>query len=174
MSDEKQESRRASKTKLADLKGKPLESSGKDIPPGTYAALLVGYGEPFELKSAEQYGGDWRTMFDIRFAIVLEDGTFEGIRHMVGVPDGGKVNIKSNLFKVLKAVGSEFITDEGKLKEGVTLDSFIGKTAMLGVGKNKKDFPKVESVSAPMKGAKFPKMSDVKDLKFEESENVPF
>lgn len=165
------------KTVKVDMNA-PLVTTGADIPPGTYPAAFRGFGEATWMKSS--FGKDGEDKEQLRmpaeFAIRIKDGSIEVIDGLVGPPDGGKVNRKSNMHKLLKALanGDPKLWDSATdgVAAGVSLGAFRGRPCMIAVkhgGKNK-DFPTVESYMAPVDGAKYPSEEEMKKL----GEDAPF
>lgn len=184
MSDEKQteeQGRKKSDVKLDDLLGGDLKLTGADLPDGSYPAILFGFSEPFEMKQSEKFKKEgqpaYRTLFDLRFGLRDKQGTIVELTYMVGIPDGGEVNRKSNLYKAIVALaaGDAKIVDPktGNLQPGIKLPLFVGRPCVLGVKKNAKEFPQIDTVAGPMDGAKYPTLEECKSL-LTSSEGIPF
>ena len=146
-----------------------LVTVGTDIPEGSYAARFIGFGEAKLLDSSFS-PGEKELRLPALFAIRLKDGSVEPVDGLISPPDGGKVNRKSNLGKLLKVLanGDSKLWDTGKdaLQTGATLGSFVGLTCTVAVkmgGKNK-DFPTVGSYMAPLDGLKYPTEEETKKL----------
>lgn len=170
----------ADKSKLDNLLDAPLvKTVAVDIPPGTYPATLIGFSDVRLIKDGFAKPGrpDMKQVFDMDFAIRVKDGSIETISHMVNVAEGGMTNQKSNLYKALKLMGGppgkKLFDDDGNYVSGTTLRSFIGSNAILNVGKNKKDFPSVESLGAPAEGPKYPEKEEIEKA-LAASDGVPF
>lgn len=147
----------------------PLTTVGTDIPVGTYAATFMGFGEAKSLPSQFKPG-----MMEIRmpaeFAIRIKDGSCEPVDGLISPPDGGKVNRKSNMGKLLKVLanGDAKLWDKDKdaLVSGVKLADFVGRACMVAIkmGGKKNDFPTIEGYMAPVDGLKYPTADEVKAL----------
>lgn len=163
---------------LDALVGAELQATGAEIPDGSYGAVLFAFGKPFRLKQSEKFRKEgqpeFRDCFDLRFGLYDKDGNLAELTYLSGIPDGGKVNRRSNLFKALRAVGGETMIDkEGNFAKGVKLSSFLGKPCVLGVKKNKDEWPNIDSIAPPMAGVKVPSLDECKAL-LTSSQNVPF
>lgn len=167
--------------------GEDLQVTGADIPDGTYAAMLFEFSEPWEMdatKSKFFKTGDaaTKTVFHASFGLIDKGGTLQRIDQMLPFPDGGGANRRSNVYKLLKALAvskpGQLIKEDGNFVKGVKLSSFLGLTCMLGIKKNAKDFPQIESVVAPVDGLKYPTLEACKDLPKSESaggsDDLPF
>jgi hypothetical protein len=156
----------------------PLVTVGTDIPEGTYAGTFVGFGEAKLLESTFKPGTKELRM-PAEVAIRLKDGSVEVVDGLISPPDGGKVNRKSNLGKLLKVLanGDTTLWDTAgdKLQAGVTLGKFVGRTCMVAIkmGGQKKDFPTIGGYMAPVDGLKYPTADEVKAATAA-SEGVPF
>lgn len=169
------EGRGKADVKLADLLEGEVKATGADIPEGSYGCILFAFGEPFTLKNEKfRKPGEpeTRTLFDLRFAILDKQGGVAELTKMTGVPDGG-INRKSNLYKYLKALRPEKFTKEGDIIKGTKLKDFIGSIGVLGVGKNKDEWPEITSISGPADGVKCPTMEQCKEL-LSSSQGIPF
>ncbi len=160
----------------------PLKATGADIPAASYGATLLGYGDPFMIAVAEKFKKpgqpEKRAVFEANFAIFVKDQITE-ISYLIPVPDGGATNRKSNLFKMLRALGGsdpKLFNAEGEVfaSPNVKLVDFVGKTCVLSVKKSDKDFPQVESVGKPMDGVKYPSLEDARKALSISSEGIPF
>ena len=163
-------------TKLADIMNAPLKQTGLDIPEGSYPGTLFGFGEPTMIPVAEQFrkpGGLTATLkFEMRFGLRVKDSVQE-VAYLVPVPEGGSVNRRSNLFKALRGMRPDCFNHEGSFNPNVTLATFIGSAATVQVKKNKKDFPQVEAVAAPMQGVVCPTIEECAVLAAS-SDGIPF
>jgi len=174
--------RMESDVNLDDILGAEIKLTGADLPPGSYPATLFGFGAPFRMKVTEQFkkegGPEYKDNFDLRFGVVDKQGNLVEQTYMVGVPDGGEVNRKSNLFKALLALSNgdpKVINEKGEVAKGLKLKSLIGRNCVLNIEKNKKDFPQVASVAQKLaaEGVKYPSLEECKKL-LTSSEGVPF
>ncbi len=161
---------------LADVLDQETKTTGNDIPVGSYPATLYGFSEPFFVKTAEKFRKpgqpEKRLVFDAKFGIFDKTGQVTDITYLIPVPDGGKVNRKSNMYKMLSALAAgnpELISTEGNIK--AKLPQFFGRNAVLSVEKNDQDWPTVRGVAPMMAGAKYPTLEDCKGLV---SEAPPF
>jgi hypothetical protein len=163
-------------TKLASILNAPLHQTGLDIPEGSYPGTLFGFGEPTMIPVAEQFrkpGGPTATLkFEMRFGLRVKDSVQE-VAYLVPVPEGGSVNRRSNLFKACRGMRPDLFNHEGAFNPGVTLQSFVGSGATVQVKKNKKDFPQVEAVAAPMQGVVCPTIEECAVLAAS-SDGIPF
>jgi hypothetical protein len=167
---------------LKDVLGKELNATGFDIPEGSYQGCLFAFGEPFMLKVAAQFQKpgqpDERAVMELWFGVKVKD-QMQPVAQLVGVPEGGAANKKSNLYKALKALKGmdpKFFDKEGNFAKGVNLEKFLGAAATVQVKKNAKDFPQVDTIVAPMDGVAYPKLEDCKGLhdQLVQSDNIPF
>jgi len=178
---DKEETRMQADVTLDDVLGGELKITGADLPDGSYPATLFGFGAPFKMKVTEQFrkegGPEFKTNFELRFGLRDKQGALVEVAYMCGIPEGGEVNRRSNLWKGISALanGDATLIDEknGVFMKGVKLTSFLGKTAVLNIKKNKKDFPQVESIGRPMDGVKYPTMEECKAL-LTSSQGIPF
>jgi hypothetical protein len=161
---------------LDDILNQAPKTTGNDISPGSYPATLYGFSEPFRVKTSEKFRKpgqpDSRVVFDAKFAIFDKTGQIADQTYLLPVPDGGKVNRKSNMFKMLTALAGgnpELVDADGNIKG--KLSAFIGSNAVLAVGKNEEGWPKVEGVGPKMAGGKYPTLEECKGLA---SEGTPF
>jgi hypothetical protein len=170
---------------LEALMDAELKVTGADIPDGSYAAMLFEFSEPWSMdatKSKFYKDGDdkLKTVFHASFGLIDKAGILQRLDYMMPWPDGGGANRRSNFYKVLKniSVGKNLIKEDGNFAKGTKLSSFVGLTCMLGVKKNAKEFPQVDSVIAPVEGLKYPTLAACKDLPKNEmshgSDDVPF
>ena len=177
MSDETEVKREKSDVKLDDLMGAEMKLTGADIPPGSYGVILFGYSEPFRMKQSEKFkkkdSPEYRDLFDLRFGLFDKSGSVVEQTYLCGIPDGGELNRRSNLYKALKAIGLEFFDKEGSLRKGTKLSSFIGKVGVANIEANKDDWPQIKSLGGPMDGAKYPTLEQCKEL-LTSSQGVPF
>jgi hypothetical protein len=156
----------------------PLTTVGTDIPEGTYPGTFTGFGEAKLLESSFKPGTKELRM-PAEVVIRLKSGDCETVDGLISPPDGGKVNRKSNLGKLLKCLanGDAKLWDQAgdKLVAGVTLGAFIGRPVMVAIkmGGQKKDFPTIGGFMAPVDGLKFPTAEECKALTGS-SEGVPF
>jgi hypothetical protein len=165
---------------LKDVLSANLRVTGNDIPVGTYGGILFGFSDPFMIKVSEQFrkedGPTERAVFEARFGVYVK-GKAEEVDYLIPVPDGGAANRRSNLYKMLRALGAgnnKLLTDEG-FAESVNMQSFIGCVGVVAVKKNAKDFPQVESVGPKMDGVKYPTLEECKGLDAPaSSESIPF
>ncbi len=165
---------------LADIENQELRATGQDIPDGSYGATLFGFTEPFWMPVSEQFRKpgqpEKRLCFDARFGFYDKAGQLTELTYLMPVPDGGAANRKSNLYKVLKALSAgnvELINAEGNIPKGVKLASFVGRSGVLSVIKNKKDWPQISSVSPRMDGIKYPTVEECK-ANLKGSDGTPF
>lgn len=162
---------------LDALMDAPLEATGSDVPDGSYPATLFGYTKPFKLEVAPQFrkpgGPTHKTVFEMRFGLLDQKGQLVELDKLVNVPDGGGANRKSNLYKALRSLAPEKFDEEGSFKKGVNLKSFIGQQCVLGVKKNKQDWPAVETINPRMAGAKYPTVDECRE-KLTGSQDIPF
>ena len=176
MSD-KETKRLESDIQLDDLLDRPLEATGSDVPDGSYPATLFAYSRPFKLAMAPQFvkpgGPTHKTVFELRFGLYDQKGVLVELDKLVNVPEGGGANRKSNLYKALRSLAPDKFDDEGAFKKGTTLKSFLGLQCVLGVKKNKQDWPAVETINPRMAGAKYPAIEECQ-AKLTESEGIPF
>lgn len=174
---EQSEGRGKSDVSLDDVLGLEPKVTGADIPEGSYGTILFAFGAPFTLKQSEKFKkpgqSDVRTLFDLRFAVFDKSGGVQELTKMVGVPDGGEMNRKSNLYKYLKTLKPEKFDKEGNIIKGTKLKDFIGSVGVLSVGKNKEDWPEITAIGGPMDGAKYPSIEQCKEL-LAGSQGVPF
>lgn len=147
----------------------PLVTVGTDIPEGSYAGRFIGFGEAKMLDSSFS-PGEKELRMPAEFAIRLKNGSVELVDGLISPPDGGKVNRKSNLGKLLKVLanGDPKLWDATKdaLQTGVTLGAFVGLTCTISVkmgGKNK-DFATVGGYMAPLDGLNYPTVEETKKL----------
>lgn len=165
---------------LKDVMNAPLRVTGNDIPAGSYGGVLFGFSEPFMIPVSEQFrkegGPKERAVFEARFGVYVK-GKAEEVDYLIPVPDGGAANRRSNLYKMLRALGTgnnKLLTDEG-FAEGVNMQAFIGCTGVVAVKHNAKDFPQIESVAPKMDGVKYPTLEECKGLDAPaSSEAIPF
>lgn len=156
----------------------PLVTVGTDIPEGTYPGVFVGFGEAKLLDSTFKPGTKELRM-PAEVAIRLKDGSVEVVDGLISPPDGGKVNRKSNLGKLLKVLANGdtklWDTTGDKLQTGATLGAFVGRTCLVAIklGGQKKDFPTIGGYMAPADGLKYPTADEVKAATAS-SEGVPF
>jgi hypothetical protein len=156
----------------------PLVTVGTDIPEGTYPGTFVGFGEAKLLDSTFKPGTKELRM-PAEVVIRLKSGACEQVDGLISPPDGGKVNRKSNLGKLLKTLANGdtklWNTAEDKLQEGVTLGAFVGRTCMVAIkmGGQKKDFPTIGGYMQPVDGLKYPTAEECKAASGG-SEGVPF
>lgn len=155
----------------------PLQTVGTDIPEGSYPGTFLGFGEAKLLPSTFK-PGTTEIRMPAETAIRLKDGSVEVVDGLISPPDGGKVNRKSNLGKLLKVLanGDAKLWDKERdaLASGATLGMFVGKTCMVSVkmGGSKKDFPTVGGYMMPVDGLKYPTGEECKAVTG--SEGVPF
>jgi hypothetical protein len=177
MSDEKEEKRLKSDVKLDDLMGNDLKLTGADIPAGSYGVILFGFSEPFRMKQSEKFkkegSSEYRDLFDLRFGLFDKSGSVVEQTYLCGIPDGGELNRRSNLYKALKALGLEFFDKDGALRKGIKLKDFIGKVGVANIEQNKDEWPQIKTIGGPMDGAKYPTLEQCKEL-LTSSQNVPF
>lgn len=155
-----------------------LKLTGADLPAGSYPAVLFGFSKPFMMPVGAQFKKegqpDKRPVMDLRFGLYDKAGSLVELTQLVGIPDGGEVNRRSNLYKALKALDPNAFDNEGKLKPGLKLRNFIGKTAVANVELNKKEFPQIASLGAPMAGVKYPDPEVCKKELTGSSDGIPF
>lgn len=171
-------SEKLSAPSLKDVMNAPLRVTGNDVPAGSYGGILFGFSEPFMLAVSEKFrkegGPTHRAVFEARFGVNVKD-KMEEVDYLIPVPDGGAANRRSNLYKMLRALGTgddKLLSGDG-FAQNVNMQSFIGKTGTVVVKKNEKDFPQVESVAPPMAGVKFPTLEECKGLT-SGSDGIPF
>lgn len=167
---------------LKDILGSSLKATGNDIPEGNYPGVLFAFGEPFMLKQSDKFKKegqpDERAVMELFFGVAVK-GKTESVALLVGIPEGGAANKRSNLYKALKAMkgsDSKFFDGEGNFAKDVNLEKFLGATASVQVKKNSKDFPQVEAISSPMDGVQYPTLDACKGLveALKASESIPF
>jgi len=153
----------------------PLTTVGTDIPEGTYPGTFTGFGEAKYLDSGFK-PGEVQLRMPAEVAIRLKDGSCEPVDGLVGPPDGGKMNRKSNLGKLLKVLanGDPKLWDKERdaLAAGAKLSDFKGRPCMVAIklgGKNK-DFPTIGGYMAPVDGLKYPTAEECAKL----GSDVPF
>lgn len=145
----------------------PLTTVGTDIPEGTYAGTFTGFGEAKSLPSQFK-PGTFEVRMPAEVAIRLKDGSVELVDGLISPPDGGKVNRKSNLGKLLKVLANGdaklWDKDRDALAGGVKLADFVGRSCMVAIkmGGQKKDFPTIGGFMAPVDGLKYPTAEEVK------------
>jgi len=179
MSEEQESKREKADVNLDDILDAEVKVTGADIPEGSYPATLFGFGEPFKLAVSDKFkkkdGPTHRVVFELRFGLFDKTGTLQELQHMVPIPEGGEVNRKSNLYKSMKALAggdAKYIDENGNFTKGTKLTSFLGRNVVLGVKKNSKDWPQVETVASKMDGVKYPTLEECATLKA--SDNIPF
>lgn len=179
MSEDK-EKREEVDIKLDDIVGAEVKVTGADIPEGSYPATLFAFGQPFKVPVSDEFkkkdGPTHRIVFELRFGLFDKSGTIQELQYMVPVPEAGEVNRKSNLYKAMKSLAAgdtKYIDDQGNFTKGTKLTSFVGRNVVLGVKKNKKEWPQIESVAPKMDGAKYPSLEECKKL-LTSSEDIPF
>ena len=161
-----------------DLLDQDIESEGIDVDDGNYAAVLYTLGNVREVKRSEQFRkegqSETRTMMDAVFAVRVPAGDVTSVQWMLPVPEGGKIHIRSNTFKLLSTLANgdeKLITKEGKLGKGVKLRAFLNRTCCVETKKNKEGFPNVVGCSKPVDGLKFPTKKEIENLF---GDDVPF
>lgn len=147
----------------------PVEATGADIPEGSYPGCLRKFGEAMWLKST--FKEEEQLRIEVEFAVRLKDGTVETIDGLMNPPTDGKVNRKSNLFKLIKAAMPDAINAQGQFVKGFKLNDLIGKPLVVSVGKNSKEFATYKGVAAPIDGLKYPTAEELAALV---SEAPPF
>jgi hypothetical protein len=177
MSDEKEVKREKSDVKLDDLMGSDLKLTGADIPAGSYGVILFGFSEPFRMRQSDKFkkkdSPEFRDLFDLRFGLFDKSGSVVEQTYLCGIPDGGELNRRSNLYKALKAIGLEYFDKEGSLRKGTKLKDFIGKVGVANIEPNKDDWPQIKTIGGPLDGAKYPTLDQCKEL-LTSSPDVPF
>lgn len=162
-------------TKPSFWEGKGGETDDFELQAGTaWPGLLFELSEPQMTES--KFGA--REAFHMRFLIEPEEGRFVSVSKFLNVPkmENGRLMIhkKSHLHKALMALDPSKFAD-GKLKKGINMLDFIGKTASITLGerdgKDGAKFVNVESIGALVKGAKAPTMEQAKAFK---GEDAPF
>jgi len=155
-----------------------LSTVGTDIPEGTYPGTFSGFGEAKYLPSSFKPDQPQLRM-PAEVVIRLKDGSCEQVDGLVGPPDGGRVNRKSNLGKLLKVLanGDAKLWDKDKdaLAAGVKLSDFVGRPVMVAIklGGSNKDFPTIGGYMSPVDGLKYPTADEVK-ASAGSSEGIPF
>lgn len=146
-------------------------STGVDIKAGQYPARFVKFGEPFMLdgKFKEQL------VVDLIYAVRLKDGEIGIVKQLVNMPPNAKaINVRSNMFKALKAIAPALIESDGKkIKKGTKISAFCGHQCQVTVAVNDRDWPFVEAVSSEVEGLKYPTAEEAKTAA-EGSQDVPF
>lgn len=156
----------------------PLVTVGTDIPEGTYPGTFVRFGSAKYMESGFK-PGEQQLRMPAEVVIRLKDGTCELVDGLVGPPDGGKVNRKSNLGKLLKVLangdGKLWDKEHDALAAGVKLSDFAGRTCMVAIkmGGSKKDFPTIGGYVSPVDGLKYPTGEECKAA-VGSSEGIPF
>lgn len=185
MSDTQQETRKRESANV-DLKtvlGGALKATGAEIPDGTYPAVLVGFGEPFLLETAEKFRKAGkptkRTVFEALFCIHDKHKAPTIMTYLLPCPENGGINKRSNLYKMLRSLTAAekaaLMDKNGDFTSGTSLESFFGAKGMLNIKQNEKEWPSVEAVAGPMDGAKYPDDADVKRaVESHSSEGIPF
>lgn len=155
-----------------------LVTVGTDIPEGSYPGTFVRFGEAKYMDSGFK-PGEQQLRMPAEVVIRLKDGSCELVDGLVGPPDGGKVNRKSNLGKLLKVLanGDTKLWDKEKdaLAAGVKLSDFKGRPCMVAIkmGGSKKDFPTIGGYMMPMDGVSYPTGDECKAA-VGSSEGLPF
>lgn len=159
------------------LLGSELKLTGADLPAGSYPGVLFAFSKPFLMPVGEKFKKpgqpEKRPVFDLRFGIFDKAGALVEVTLLAGIPDGGEVNRRSNLYKALKALAPDAFDNEGKMKPGNKLTSFLGKTCVVNIVLNKKEFPQVDGLAPPLAGAKYPDPEACKK-ELTGSQDVPF
>jgi hypothetical protein len=154
-----------------------VKLTGADLPAGSYPGVLFAFGAPFKMRTSEKFkkpgAPEYRVLFDLRFGLFDKGGDLVELTAMAGVPDGGEVNRRSNLYKYVKGLAPESFDKEGNFKPGLKLSALIGRTCILNVTINKKEFPQIEGISPPLDGAKYPDAETCKK-ELTGSQDVPF
>jgi len=175
--DEKEVKREKSEIKLEDLMGAPLKLTGADIPPGSYGVVLFGFSEPFRMKQSDKFkkkdSPECRDLFDLRFGLFDKSGSVVEQTYLCGIPDGGELNRRSNLYKAFKALRPEKFDKEGALVKGTTLKDFLGAVGVVNIEANKDEWPQIKSIGGPLDGAKYPTVEQCKEL-LTSSQGIPF
>ena len=164
-----------------------LKRTGDDIPEGTYPARLVSLGNFREMASAERFGGKKRLMMDCNFAIRLrgkgkdgKDGKVTACNYLCAVPVNGKAHIRSNAYKLLKALAAgdeKLLSRTGEFGEGITLKSFFNRTAVVTIEiraneEGGEGFPNIKTIAPPMDGLPYPTEKEASET--DTGEDIPF
>jgi hypothetical protein len=149
---------------LDDMLGKEAQSVGKDIKPGSYPATFAGFSKPFMLTG--KFGTTKNV--ELLFGIRDEDGDVSSVAYLCTLPeDANQINVRSNMFKALKAIDRAKFDKEGmRFNTGVKLKDFVGGNCMVTVELNDRDFAKITAIAQPVKGLKFPTKKELDDLPF--------
>ena len=177
MSDENEVKREKSDIKLEDVMGAPLKLTGADLPAASYGVVLFAFGTPFRMRQSEKFkkagSPEFRDLFDLRFGLFDKGGSVVEQTYLCGIPDGGELNRRSNLYKALKALKPEKFDKEGNLTKGTSLKDFLGAVGIANIELNKDEWPQIKTISGPVDGAKYPTVEQCKEL-VEGSQGVPF
>ncbi len=174
--------RKAANVKLSDIISKPLVKTGSEILPGSYAGTLIGFSEPFLVPVADQFKkagkSEEQIVFEAIFAIKVKKN-LERVEFLLSPPQGGKISIKSNVYKMLRSLDPAKIDADGNFIGDVKIEDFIGRNGTVEVAHNAKnsDFVKVKQVAAAMDGLTYPTIEESQPLlaeKIEPSGDVPF
>lgn len=136
--------------------------TGDSLAEGNYPGRFVKFGEPFKLQS--QFEPEPKTVFKAYFLVKDDEGRIQATNRLLSVPNRGVIHKMSKLYKTLKALDggrNVYIDEDGDVVEGFKFSGVEQDPCMVEIKFNKNDFPNVENIAPPVKGADFPSTEEM-------------